>query len=120
MMQQPQAAQGRRPVPVAVDALEKLGSIDIPLIGRGGQIGNGFFHILLHLSAIEEQLAKLILSKGVSLIRRPGKPIERRIRILGDAFISQIEFSKKILCVLVIPLGGSRQIADGPGDILRA
>lgn len=54
MLQQPQAAQGRRPIPVAVDALKKLGSIDIPLIGRGGQIGNGFFHVLLHLPAIKE------------------------------------------------------------------
>ena len=75
MLQQPQAAQGRRPIPVAVDALEKLGCIDIPLISRVGQIGNGFFHVLLHLPAIQEQLAKLILSKSIPLIRCPGKPI---------------------------------------------
>ena len=102
-----------------MDTLEKLGSIDIPLIGRGGQIGNGFFHVLLHLPAIQEQLAELILSESISLICRLGKPIQRRFRILWDIFIGQIEFSEKILCILMILLGSSCQIEDGLGDVLR-
>ena len=69
VMEQSDRSHRRRPVFIALYAVQELLGVLVAMLGSRGQIGNGFFVVTLDLSTVEVQLSELVFGVVVTVLR---------------------------------------------------
>lgn len=86
MLEQTEGTHGRRPVAARADAVQKLMGIDIAMVSGSMEVLYRFLIVLLHISAVKVQPAKLILRIVIASLCRNFKVLDSAENIFDGIF----------------------------------
>ena len=82
MLEQTERAHGRRPISAGADAVQKLLGVDISMVSGSMEIRHRFLIVLLHISSVKVQPAKLIFRIVITSLYRNLKVLDSSENIL--------------------------------------
>ena len=117
-MEQADRSHRRRPVLVALDAVQELLGVLIAVLCGSSQIVDGFVIVTVDLSAVEVQLAELVFSEVISVLRGDLEVFDGSEDIL-DIFLGQSQLACEVCGVGIVLTCGSFEVVDGSLQVFR-